>query len=137
MFVTRYQKPSFNHLVNTFFDEFFEGKQLEKSFDPAVNTRETKENYLIEAELPGMKKEDVTLKLDKGVLIISGEKQLVTESEEDHYYSKEIQTGAFSRSFRLPENVELERIDATFTDGILTVALPKSATSKTQTISIK
>ena len=94
-------------------------------FMPKVNTREGEEAYHIEVELPGMKKEDINVEVDKGVLTISGKREFRNELEEKDYYKVESSYGKFYRSFTLPENIDIENIKASSTDGILEVVVPK------------
>ncbi|HHD80042.1 MAG TPA: Hsp20/alpha crystallin family protein, partial [Campylobacterales bacterium] len=75
-------------------------------FIPKVNTREGESAYHIEVELPGIKKEDVDIKIDGNVLTISGERKIKDEVKEEDYYKVESRYGEFSRSFTLPEKVD-------------------------------
>lgn len=105
-----------------------EGEDLALGADwiPAVDVKEEKEAYLIKAELPEMKKEDVKITIRDGVLTLAGERVLEKEEEGTTYHRVERRYGSFLRSFRLPENIVEEKIDATFLDGVLTVRVPKN-----------
>jgi len=94
-------------------------------FNPKVNTREGKEAYHIEVELPGIKKEDVDVKADGNVLTISGERKLRKEVKEEDYHKVESSYGVFSRSFTLPEKVDIENIHAESENGLLEIVIPK------------
>jgi HSP20 family protein len=94
-------------------------------FTPSVNTREGEYAYHIEADLPGVKKEDIHVDIKENVLTISGERKTKNEVEEKDYYKKESFYGSFGRSFTLPENVDIENIDASCEDGVLEVVIPK------------
>jgi len=94
-------------------------------FRPNVNTRETEEFYHIEVELPGVKKEDVDIQVDGNVLTISGERNVREEVTDEDYHKVESRYGLFSRSFTLPEKVDVSNIEAGFENGILEVAIPK------------
>lgn len=84
-------------------------------------------NYIeIKAELPGMDEKDVKLTYTDDVLTLSGERQQATEESSKDYYLKEISSGSFSRSIRLPKNVDISKIDAVFKKGILTITVPKT-----------
>ncbi|RWE57865.1 MAG: Hsp20/alpha crystallin family protein [Mesorhizobium sp.] len=83
--------------------------------------------YEITAELPGIDEKNVDIKLANNVLTIKGEKKEEKEEKEKDYYLSERRYGSFQRSFRLPEGVNADKIDASFTKGILTVKLPKTA----------
>jgi len=94
-------------------------------FIPKVNTREGENAYHIEVELPGIKKEDVDVKVDGNVLTISGERKLKDEVKEEDYYKVESRYGSFSRSFTLPEKVDVEHIHAEADNGIVEIIIPK------------
>ncbi len=87
---------------------------------------ETDEAYELEVDLPGLKRDDVQVDYSSGMLTISGERADEHEDQRRGYYLSERSYGSFRRSFRVPENVESERIEARFRDGVLTVRLPKS-----------
>lgn len=103
---------------------------------PAVDVKEEKELYVLKVELPEMKKEDVKITIEKGVLTISGERLLEKEEEGVRFHRIERKYGSFLRSFVLPENVIVEKIDALFVDGILTIKLPKSAEVRPTVVNI-
>jgi len=94
-------------------------------FIPKVNTREGKSAYHIEVELPGIKKEDVDVKVDGNILTISGERKIKDEVKEEDYYKVESRYGEFSRSFTLPEKVDVENIHAESDNGIVEIVIPK------------
>jgi HSP20 family protein len=94
---------------------------------PAVDVSEKDKQYDITAELPGLTEKDIEVKTSNGVLTIKGEKKEEKEEREKNYYLSERRYGSFVRSFRLPEGVDADKIEATFAKGVLTVVLPKSA----------
>ncbi len=87
---------------------------------------ETDEAYELEVDLPGLKRDDVAVDYSSGMLTISGERADEREDKRRGYHLTERSYGSFRRSFRVPDNVEPDRIEARFTDGVLTVRLPKS-----------
>ena len=95
-------------------------------FVPAVNTRETDDAYYIEVDLPGVKKEDINIDVKDNVLTISGERKIEEERKEDDFYRVESVYGTFERSFTLPEDVDVDKIEAEAKDGVLTVKIPKA-----------
>ncbi len=109
----------------------------DERFVPAVDIREADDKYLIEAELPGIKKEDVHIEVKDGVLTIRGERKHEEEKKEENYTRIERAYGQFQRSFTLPVNVEEDKIDASYNDGILTVELPKGEKAKPKQIEVK
>jgi HSP20 family protein len=92
---------------------------------PAVDLAEDEKAYRITAELPGIAEKDIELTLANGVLTLKGEKREERETDKDYHVS-ERRYGSFQRSFRLPEDVDPERIEAGCKDGVLTVTLPKT-----------
>ncbi len=99
---------------------------------PAVDVAETDKGYEITAELPGMEEKNIEVKLANGVLSIKGEKQEQTVEKDKNYYRRERSFGSFERSFHVPENVNAEKIEATFKNGVLSVTLPKTAEAQKQ-----
>lgn len=115
--------PAFNSVFNRIFDN-----TLEKSntFTPNVDIIENEKNFELHVVVPGMKKDDFSIEIDENLLAISGERQLKNEKKEGNFYSLETQFGKFKRSFRIPKNVNQEKIEAKYEDGILKLELPKS-----------
>jgi HSP20 family protein len=97
---------------------------------PAVDIAEKDGAYEITAELPGIDEKNLEVQLSNDVLVIKGEKQEEKEEKQKDYHLSERRFGSFQRSFRLPEDVEAEKIEAQFKNGVLTVTLPKSAEAK-------
>ena len=146
MLVTRYNKPVykdrrfdiFNELLNSFSEATASEEPREiMDFVPAVNTREASDAYYIEVDLPGVKKEDVDVSVDKNVLTISGKREVSNEIKEDDYYRVESAYGKFSRSFTLPENVDVEKIKASNENGVLEIVIPKQEVIKDSTKKIE
>jgi HSP20 family protein len=106
---------------------------------PIVDVRDEEDRYVVEAELPGLSEKDVKLELKDGTLSLSTAKS-ETKSEKndkDHWLVKERRQFQFSRSFSLPEDVNVENIEAKFRDGLLTIALPKKAESAPRIVPVK
>ncbi len=95
-----------------------------------VNTREGEFAYHIDVDLPGVKKENIKVDINKDVVTISGERKTKEEIKEEDYYKVETSFGKFTRSFTLPENADKENIDANYNDGVLEVIVPKLAEDK-------
>lgn len=125
-------------MLLTKFDPFKQLKEIEKNlytqvgnnegvtaFVPTVNTREGEFAYHVDVDLPGVKKEDIKVDLNKGVLIISGERKTKEEVKQEDYYKIETYFGKFSRSFTLPDNVDIENIEAKSDNGVLEIVIPK------------
>jgi len=94
---------------------------------PAVDVIESEKAYEITADLPGMDEKNIEIKVTDGVLTMKGEKQEEKEEKKKDYYLQERSFGSFQRSFELPESVDLDKIEASFKKGVLTVKLPKKA----------
>lgn len=137
-------------MLLTKFDPFKQLKDLERNFYnytnnegvsgfvPVVNTREGEFAYHIDVDLPGVKKDDIKVDIKKGVLTISGERRVKEEIKEEDYYKVETSFGKFSRSFTLPDNADVENIEALNDNGVLEVIIPKLKDEKnTKTIIVK
>ena len=103
---------------------------------PPVDIAEEKDRILITAELPGFKNEDISIQTENGMLTLSGERRFEKESGEKAYHRVERSYGRFVRSFSLPNNVDREKIQARFTDGLLQIELLKREDAKPRTIKI-
>ena len=104
---------------------------------PAVDIQETDSDYTVKADLPEVKKEDVKIALEDGVLTIQGERKQETEEKGKKFHRIERQYGQFVRRFALPNEVDGGKVHAEFKDGVLNVRLPKSASAKPRSIDIK
>jgi HSP20 family protein len=121
-------------------DRFFGEAGDGTTWLPAVNVEETRDEVLLTAELPGMRREDVNIELENNVLTLSGRKEETREepSDEDRrYHVWERRWGSFQRSFTLPRTVDAEGISATFQEGVLSVRMPKVPEAKGRKIEIK
>ncbi|MFM1770056.1 MAG: hypothetical protein RJA22_2585 [Verrucomicrobiota bacterium] len=104
---------------------------------PLVDITEDDREYLIKAELPELKKEQVKVRVEKGTLILSGERKFEREEKEKKYHRIERAYGSFVRSFALPEDADAARVSAEFKDGMLQVHLPKTPAAKPASVDIK
>lgn len=103
---------------------------------PAMDIRETHEGYELEAELPGLNKEDIKITLQEDVLSLQGERKSGQEVAEGGYHHQERMFGGFARSFRLPGPVDGSKVQAEYKDGILRLSLPKAEGAKSRQIQI-
>jgi HSP20 family protein len=126
--------------INDLFDESFgrswSNAEVGRAWYPAVDILESKEAYLLRAELPGMNKEDFNLEVKEGTLTLTGEQKATKPAEGVEYRSVERVNGKFVRSFTLPETVKHDGIQATYKDGILEVHIPKAEEAKPRQIQI-
>jgi len=104
---------------------------------PAVDITEDDKEYLVKADLPEVKKEDVKVSVEEDVLTITGERKLEREEKGKKYHRIERSYGNFLRSFALPPGAEGSRINAEFKDGVLKIHLPKSEKSRVKPIDVK
>ena len=104
---------------------------------PTVDISETDGEYQIKAEIPDVKKEDVKVTLEDGVLTIQGERKQEKEEKGKKYHRVERSYGSFVRSFSLPEFIDEEKVKAEFKDGVLNLHLPKSEKGKPKAIEVK
>lgn len=104
-----------------------------RGVEPVVDLVEKPDRYEVTAELPGMDEKNIEVKLSNEMLVIKGEKKEEKEEKEANYYMSERRYGSFQRAFRLPEGVNVDKIEARFKNGVLTVALPKSEEAKKET----
>ena len=109
--------------------------QLFSGWTPALDLYQNNDNIVAVVELPGMRKEDIEISLQDGTLIISGERK-EERTEENGATRTERATGKFRRSITLPTRVDVNKVSATYKDGILTVTLPKAEEAKPKQIQI-
>ncbi len=125
------------------FDRFFDGLPLpsllseEKVLSPAFDISETEKEYVITGEIPGTDVKDLDVTLLDGILTVKGEKNQEKEEKDEDYHQVERHYGSFERSFRIPEKVKADKLEATYKDGILKIFLPKSEASEVKKIEVK
>src|SRR2546421_12767373 len=105
-------------------------------WEPLADITEDDKEYLIKAELPDVKKEDVKVTVENGVLTISGERKFEKEEKKKKYHRVERAYGSFMRSFSLPDQADASKVKAEFKNGMLTVHLPKSEKAKPKQIEV-
>lgn len=117
---------SLSQRMQRYFEEFPSMNfDLGTGFSPRIDISEDEKNIFVEAEIPGTKKEDLKITLQDNILTLKGEKKRVEEKKDKNYYRSERSYGSFSRSFTLPVEVDPDKIDAKFEDGILKVRMEK------------
>jgi HSP20 family protein len=104
---------------------------------PSVDIFETDHGYIFSAELAGVRKEDVNVTVENGVLVIHGHRKLENEQKIREWHRIECSYGTFSRSFELPEGVDSRSLDASFRDGLLTIKVAKAEKAKPRKIEVK
>ena len=114
--------------MDKMFGQFFSNGEILKNdanWVPVFDVREAEENYTLTTDLPGITKKDINIKVNDGLLTVSGLRNSEKSAENDTWHCNEIQYGNFSRSFNLPETVNEEKIKANFKNGVLTLTIPK------------
>ena len=104
---------------------------------PAVDIREEPDRYLLHADIPGVKAEDIEISMENGILTIRGERRHEMEESAQGVHRRERQQGVFMRRFTLPDTIDAEAIEATSREGVLEVSLPKSATQQPRKIEVR
>ncbi len=126
--------------VDHCFDDFFNNRGLglkDQEISPRINVEENDNEWIISAELPGVPKEDVKVNFQDNVLSISGEKKVEKEEKGKNYHRFERSSGKFSRSLKINTPILSDQIDAKYSDGILTISLPKAEEAKPKLIDVK
>lgn len=117
---------AFENQIQRMLGDFPFSRRSSGSFIPAIDMHEDDKNLYITAELPGIEKDDIKISLHNDVLTISGERKREEKKENENYYHLEMCYGAFNRSITLPVEVDTEKVEASFKNGILKIQLPKS-----------
>jgi HSP20 family protein len=130
----------FNREMDTLWDRFFSDMPFagfEREWMPSVDVAESDGDITVRAELPGLEAKDIDLNISGDLLSIRGEKKSKEEVKEDDYFSRESYYGSFQRSIRLPAEVQSDKVDASFKNGVLDIKLPKFETTQSKKIEIK
>ena len=123
-------------LFDTFFGDLQGEDVSNRGWVPPVDIQETEDGYKLQAELPGLTKEDIQITLENNVLRLSGERKLEKDVNKESYHRVERTYGTFSRAFALPQQVNGEGVHAGFENGVLTIVVPKAEQAKPRKISI-
>jgi len=136
--------PTLQDRINRIFEESFpahssakEGEVSLCDWRPTVDTYEEDDTIVINAELPGVNKDDVSIDIKDNVLTIKGVRNFEQKVKEENYYRRERCYGKFHRAFTLPDAVEPNKIEASYKDGVLKVKIPKAEEVSSKRIEIK
>ena len=141
--------PAFrtNRLFNlpelNLFDSVLDGFAAPKLYSqntqwvPNIDIAENEKEFLVRAEVPGIDKKDIDITLSEGLLTIRGEKKCENEEESENFHRIESHYGSFTRSFRMPSEVENTKIEANYKDGVLNITLPKAEAAAPKKIEVK
>jgi HSP20 family protein len=126
---------------NRMFDELFnmeeDERDVQRVWRPRVDVSESENEVRVMVDLPGVRKDDVNITLENGVLTITGERKHEEEKREENVHFAERVYGRFSRSFTVQDTLNTDKIDASFKDGVLSIVLPKAEKAKPKKIEIK
>jgi HSP20 family protein len=131
---------NFKREMDQMFDNFFgSGKDVDEfssAWHPSVDIKETKDDFVLMAEVPGMSKDDIKINISENTLTIKGEKKEEQKGDDQNYHRVERRYGAFQRSFTLPTQIHGTKVKAAYKDGILTITMPKKEEVKPKEIPI-
>ena len=134
---------NFSSPMDHFFDDFFgnpfrgERAVLTRGWNPKVDIFEEADHIVMKAELPGVEKDNIAIDVNGRLLTVKGERSSENEVKEDNFCRRERSYGRFERSFTLPAETDSEKIKADYKDGVLTLNIPKPASSKTKQITVQ
>lgn len=106
-------------------------------FEPEIEVREEADHFLVRADLPGIRKEDIDISVTENVVTLKGERKAESERKEKNYFYSERVYGAFSRTIELPAEIEAEKVRASYKDGVLELTLPKVESAKPKQIKVE
>jgi HSP20 family protein len=124
-------------------------RQMERQFEgwpyqrqtpgvfPLINLTETKDNFFIRAELPGMSSADLDMQATSNSVSVSGERKIPAENKDAKYHRREREAGKFSRVVGLPSEIDTDKVEANLVNGILTVVVPKAQAAKPRQINVR
>jgi HSP20 family protein len=129
-----------NDLFGTFFDDspsLLAARDKYGAFTPKFDISESDKAIDLSAELPGIEEKDIDISVEKNILSIAGEKRFEEEKKEKNYHLTERSYGSFRRSFSLPDGIAVDKIEAKFNNGVLTMHLPKTEAAKKKVTKVK
>ena len=133
------EMPTVSRLFEDFFNDFpFDGTLMRsrESWIPSVDILEKDGNLILRAELPGLDEKQIDLKVEGNTLTLKGERKMENEDKKSNYHRVESYYGSFSRSFDLPDTVDLDKINAEYKNGVLTVTMPQKPEVKPREIPV-
>lgn len=129
-------RDDMDRLFNTFFGRY-STEETEGLWMPLLDIEEDGENFIVKAELPGLKKEEIKISVRGNLLTITGERKQEEETKNKTYHRVERQYGKFSRTISLPSEVDVNKIKAVYKDGVLHITLPKPETMKSKEVEVE
>jgi HSP20 family protein len=138
-YVRRSETPTVSRLFEEFFNDIPFSDSLparQENWIPSVDILEKDGNLVLRAELPGMTEKQIDLKLEGDILTLRGERKMENEDNKNNYHRVESYYGSFTRSFRLPDTVDADKISADYKNGVLTVTIPQKPAVKPREIPV-
>ena len=130
-------REPFARFFESFLNEAAQGEEVSnRGWVPPVDIQETTDGYRLQAELPGLTKDDINITLENNVLRLSGERKFERDAKKENFQRIERTYGTFSRAFALPQQVNSEKVQAAFENGVLTITVPKAEQAKPRKIEI-
>jgi HSP20 family protein len=124
------------HEMNRLFNRSLLKNKLD-AFEPEVDVMDEKDHYLVKVDLPGIKKEEMNIKIEGRMLTLKGERKEEKETKEKNYYASERFYGAFTRMIAMPTDVRADQVKATYKDGVLEISLPKAEGAKAKEVTVE
>ena len=137
MTVVRYEPWTLLNRLRRELDQSFETASRDASWAPAVDIHEEARQFVVRADLPGVKPADIEITAEKGVLSLRGARNFEQQNDAGHYSRVERVSGKFVRTFTLPDNVQTDAIQAQFKDGVLELTIPKVAKVEPRRIEVQ
>jgi HSP20 family protein len=123
-------------LLEDTLSRFFNEPVTARPWYPAVDISEDENALVLSADIPGVKMEDIDIKLEQGTLTLSGSREFKKQEDKGGYHRLERSYGSFHRAFTLPDTVDTDKVEAAFDNGVLTITLPKKEVAKPKTIKV-
>lgn len=123
--------------MDSFFNDFFESFPRGDIAYPKVNVSENDKEVKVQAELPGMEPKDIDISFQNGTLLLKGEKRFEDEKREGNFHRMECSYGSVHRAIPLPAEIDADKIEAKFKNGVLNITMPKAETAKSKKIEIQ
>jgi len=130
-------RSEMDRLWNSFFERGTLRGEEGGEWLPSLDIAETKNEIVVKAEVPGLEAKDIDISLSEGLLTIKGDKKQEREEKEENYHLVERSYGTFTRSIRIPNEVQSDKINASYKNGVLKIVLPKSEEAKKKEVKIK
>jgi HSP20 family protein len=128
---------TWNDEFDNFFDDNFTTENIRSTWYPAVDIEHKEKEYVLKADIPGLKKEDIKVTIENGSLTLKGERKSEHEENKNNYHRIERTYGTFQRSFKIPEGLTEKQIKAKYDDGVLELTIPTPKVEEPKTIDIK